>query len=983
MVTTIHAEAGACPDDEALLALVEGGLRGAALERVDEHLDGCTLCREVVAVLGAGSRETPAAARALTSGPRPRARLAEPATQIGRFVVREPIGEGAMGVVWAAYDPELDRRVAIKLLHAHRDDTRGRARLALEARAMAKLSHPNVVTVYDVGVHVLVGCDDAVYVAMELVEGTTLRAWLDLEPRSRDAVLEVFRQAGAGLAAAHAAGLVHRDFKPENVFVDRSGAAKVGDFGLARNATDAEVRSRSTHDESSELVALTRTGALLGTPAYMAPEQLDGEPATAAADQFAFCVALWEALTGARPFAAEASVEALRTAIARGPAAPPASIPARLVPVLLRGLAPRAEQRFADLRALLGALEGAVRPAPRFRALRIAAAGAAALLVAGALVATYALRTPEPCGSVEQLLSELWPSTAQAQLRGVAPGALRTLERFAQRWARGRVEACVATHVRHEQSEARLDERMSCLDRARTAFDAVSDALRADTQFAGAEIVAALPDPAVCSALDGRVAPPPTARRAEVASLRTAIDRARIVLAAARSAQASAASFVARADAIGYAPLVAEARLLRAASHAARAEYDDAIEDARVALFAAESASDDRGAAEAWLALIRAAGSAGRYTEAAQSARHAEAAITRAGRPIEMRQALDHLRGVVRTNLGALDDAERDLREAMLLATMRFGADSAELASIDTALGNLARLDGDFVAALAAHQRALALDRAAWGERHPRVARDLHNVAGILRHLERRDEALVHYREALSIERASIGEDHPDFGLTSNSLGLLAFEAGDDVEAGVRWESARRIFEASGHEDLALVRYNLALLALRQERYDDAASHARAAIAIDERRLGEGAKRVGGEQLALGRAELGAGRDEAARVAFARAQTIARTLGDLPLDADATRELRTLDESARAAAPRVALRTALLAPPTVTAPTVTPAIVTPPTVTPAIVTWPTVTPTVIAPPAVTPPPTTPRVLPPLTEQQRTGSGGYAPGQAWE
>ena len=250
---------------------------------------------------------------------------------------------------------------------------------------------------------------------------------------------------------------------------------------------------------------------------------------------------------------------------------------------------------------------------------------------------------------------------------------------------------------------------------------------------------------------------------------------------------------------------------------------------------------------------------------------------------------------------------------------------------------NIAPHEGDaddFVAALAAHQRALALDRAAWGATHPRVARDLHNVAGILRHLERRDEALLRYREALAIERASVGENHPDYGLTSNSLGLLAFEAGDDAEARVRWESARRIFEASGHEDLSLVRYNLALLALRQERYDDAASHARAAIAIDERRLGEGAKRVGGEQLALGRAELGAGRVAAARVAFARAQTVARTLGDLPLDADATRELRTLDESAPTAAPRVALRPPLLAPPTVT-------------------------PVVIA-----PPPTTPRALPP-------------------
>ena len=962
MATTIHAELGACPDDAALLALVEGGLRGAALERVDDHLDCCPLCREVVAALGAGTRTIGAAERELRSGPRPRPRLAEPATHIGRFVVREPIGEGAMGVVWAAYDPQLDRRVAIKLLHAHRDDARSRARLVLEARAMAKLSHPNVVTVYDVGVH-----EDAVYVAMELVEGTTLRAWLEAATRSRDAVLEVFRQAGAGLGAAHAAGLVHRDFKPENVFVDRAGAAKVGDFGLARAVIEGGARGERQHETSVEVVTLTRTDALLGTPAYMAPEQLDGEPATAAADQFAFCVALWEALSGARPFAAETSVDALRAAIAVGPAVAPATIPVRLVPVLLRGLAPRAEQRFADLRALLGAIERAV--APRGRALRIAAVGAAALLAAGTLVALFVLRTGDPCGPVEQLREELWPSATQPQLHGVAPGALRTLERFAQSWARGRVEACVATHVRHEQSEARLDERMLCLDRARAAFDAVRDALRSDTQFASAEIVAALPDPAVCSALDGRVAPPPEAQRADVEALRVSIDRARIELAAAGSAHVSAGALVARAEAIGYASLIAEARLLRAASHAARAEYDEAIEDARVGLFTAESAGDDRVAAEAWLVLIRAAGTAGRYTDAAQSARHAEAAITRAGRPSEMMQALHHLRGVVRTNLGMLDDAERDLREAMRLASARHGADSAELAPIYTALGNLGRLDGDFLAALAAHQHALALDRAAWGAAHPRVARDLHNVAGVLRHLERRDEALAHYRDALAIERASVGENHPDYGLTSNSLGLLAFEAGDDAEARVRWDSARRIFEASGHEDLALVRYNLALLALRQGRYEDAVSDARVAIAIDERRRGEGAKRVGGEQLSLGRAELGAGRAVLASVAFARAQTVARTLGDLPLDADATRELQALDESALVAARRVATRSAPVAPPSIAPPPTALPSIAPPPIRPAVVTPPNVVP--------------PRVLPPLTEQQRTGSGGYSPGQAWE
>ena len=961
MPQTIHADTAACPEEETLLAFVEGGLRGDALAALDGHLDRCALCSEVVAAFGAGSRDAVSGERARSSGP-------ERAEQIGRFLVLEPIGEGAMGVVWAAYDPELDRRVAIKLLHAHRDDARGRTRLAREAKAMAKLSHPNVVTVYDVGVHA-----DAVYVAMELVEGTSLRAWLEQAPRTREEVLEVFRQAGAGLAAAHEVGLVHRDFKPENVFVDRAGRAKVGDFGLARAASDEEPLGVGAL--LGDGASITRTGALLGTPAYMAPEQLAARSAGPAADQFAFCVALWEALAGARPFAGATTVEALRTQIAAGPPALPSSIPPRVGAALVRGLSTKPENRFPDLRALLTAL--AVPPSTANRRARTAVAIVVGMAIAVAAVAFFVVPRSAPCGSADALRAELWSEEARAQVRTIAPGALAGLDRFARSWAAGRVDACEDTQVRHEQSEARMDERVRCLDRARAAFGVARDSLRGSDSFTEAEILDALPDPSVCASLDGRLAPPSAGRRPGVEALRRAIDTARIALAAARDRDRGAVErLVARADGLAYPPAITEARLLRAAARAADAHYDDAIEDARQALFAAEAFGDDRGAAEAWLALTRVTGTAGRYVEAAQHARNAEAAIARLGSPADLMRTFHQLRGIVRTNLGTLDDAQRDLDEAMRLATVRVGAQSSELAPIHTAIGNLARLDRRFAAALAEHERALALDRAAWGAAHPRVARDLHNVAGVLRQLDRRAEARARYLEALGIERATIGESHPDYALTLNSLGLLAFEAGDDLEARTRWELARAIFEASGHEDRSLVLYNLALLELRQAQFESSATNALAAIAIDEQRLGEGAKRVGGEYFALGRARAGAHRVEEARTAFERARTIARGLGDVALDTEATAQLSELAEAGTvqptrrpaAAVADPAHASALLAangpaPPVVPAPVVpAPVVVTPPT--PPI-------------PAVVP------ALPLPLIPGGSGSSGYGAGQAWD
>ncbi len=290
-------------------------------------------------------------------------------TAIGRYEVERTLGAGGMGVVVAARDPSLDRTVAIKLIRRGLgDDQARRARLLREARAMAKLAHPNVVQVFEVGEH-----EGMVFVAMEFIAGEDLRAWME---RARDGgwreVLEVFLQAGRGLAAAHAAGLVHRDFKPENVFVGEGGRARVGDFGLARASSDSARDPAAPRPGGSRDEALTMTGAVLGTPAYMAPEQHCGRATDARTDQFAYCVALWEALCGERPFAGE-TLEELADAVVSGRRRVPPrgrSVPSELWVALERGLSTDPSERFPGMNELLALLELLVSARPRTRGSR-------------------------------------------------------------------------------------------------------------------------------------------------------------------------------------------------------------------------------------------------------------------------------------------------------------------------------------------------------------------------------------------------------------------------------------------------------------------------------------------------------------------------------------------------------------------------------------------------------------------------------------
>ncbi|MBL9101070.1 MAG: protein kinase [Myxococcales bacterium] len=309
----------------------------------------------------------------------------EAPAKIGRYLVIEPLGEGGMGVVFAAYDPQLDRKVAIKLVRPAYTESSGgeaQARLVREAQALARLRHPNIVTVYEVGPF-----DNEVYVAMEFVDGVTLRTWQFEQARGWRDILRVYQAAGRGLAAAHRAGLVHRDFKPDNVLVTRDGEPRVLDFGLAFRDAAAAVHRPSA---AAPVADLTVTGALVGTPAYMSPEQHRGETVDVRTDVFAFAVALFEALYGTRPYAGATLIE-ISTALFEGRISPPPSfikVPSWVRRAVHRGLKIDARERFQDMEALLRALG---RDPRRYAAV----AGAVAVVGAVIVGLVLALRTAD------------------------------------------------------------------------------------------------------------------------------------------------------------------------------------------------------------------------------------------------------------------------------------------------------------------------------------------------------------------------------------------------------------------------------------------------------------------------------------------------------------------------------------------------------------------------------------------------------------
>jgi len=822
-----------CLDVDTIVAFVEARIGPDGMAATEAHVRTCPSCRERLALAVAAAPlsaaddapvEPPPQAPPPTSPFTPLAR----GTAIGRYTVLELLGRGGMGEVYAAYDPELDRKVALKILHAGGggSDSRGRSRLLREAKAIAKLRHPNVVVVHDAGT-----IGERVFLAMEHVDGVTLGAWLAERPRTRAEILAVFSAAGRGLGAAHAAGLVHRDFKPQNVMVGRDGDVRVMDFGLARSIDEApEPAPRSplplpaAADESAP--TLTRTGELLGTPLYMAPEQFRALRTDARTDQFSFCVTLHQALYGAFPFSG-AGLGELMAAVTAGRVQPPppkSAVPPWLRRIVLRGLSVDPAARWPSMQALTAALS---RDPARRRNRWLAGGAAAAVMIAGAVALRASAPRSSVCRGGPKRLAEVWETesapgshphrdaigaaflkTGVAHAAETWARAARLIDDYAGKWLGMYGDACEATQVRGEQSAEVLDLRMTCLADRLGRVKALGDVFAAATPTVvdnAVSAASALPPLDRCADVQllRAVVPPPDdpAARARVEELKGDLAR---VKALGDSGQCSAAAAAGRrlvddARKVGYLALEGESLVELARGGGECMGTEEMVRTCRRAFLISVASRDEEVAAEAATFLG--------HIEADRTSELADARSW-----IEIGGAL--IQGMRRPH---------PVFEAWRLS----------------ALARVYGKEGDLRAALDAFQRALTLIEKTEGTEHMDDAKVLNGIGVLLADFKRYQEALDYYRRAIDLMTKIFGPDHP----------MLALALANQAEA---------------------------LNGLH--RYDDARAAAERALAIWHTAGSSSFYEAVGRTI-LGEALAGAGRGEDAAPELERARTL---FGDTP-----------------------------------------------------------------------------------------------------
>ena len=768
-------------------------------------------------------------------------RLDQPTTLVrgacvGRYVIIDFIGRGGMGVVYEAYDPELSRRIALKLVRVADGARRGRAgshdRILREAQALAQLSHPNVIAVYDVG-----SFDDAVFIAMELVEGNTLRAWRREQKPTRQEILAVFIAAGRGLAAAHAAHMIHRDFKPDNVLIGSDGRVRVVDFGLARatemvdpsegadteadDPTDLGKANSTTGDDTNPitnvlLTPLTEAGRIMGTPRYMAPEQHLGLDVDQYTDQFSFSVALYEALFDQHPFPARDRAN-LRAQVTLGRITEPENdkVPKRLRRIVRRGLSVSPAQRYPSMADLLTDLAADPWVARR----RI---GLAAIVIALTGLAIFGMvrkgsHADPRCAGFASQLDGVWDEANASAIEqnfqaSGRPHAAATYARvdkiftdYAREWVALNVTSCRATQ-RGQQSETLLDLRSACLERLREQFAALSTVLGEEPNGALVDraVTAALELPPVASCSDDEALttalplPHDPRVRASLAALRKRLNR---VAALERASKLEAALAELR-------PLVPEARRLGHLPHLSNALYRlaslqrnsgdaaAAITTLEEVVVVAARAKNDAMVARIWLDLIGVIG-------------------------LDQKRAADGLA----------------LRRAAETAVARAGDDPRITATLHGTLGSVLWSQGRYPEARAHHEQAIAI-REVHRPDHPDLAISYNNYGNVLWDEGRVDEAEVYYRRALGIWEQALGSDHPEVATAVTNLGNVLSAQGKSDESEAQYQRAIRIKQATlgaNHPSVATTFANIGEALKQQQRYDEALAYQERALQIWQR----------------------------------------------------------------------------------------------------------------------------------------------------
>jgi len=749
---------------------------------------------------GAHSDSSDSSGRVITRG-----------TLVGRYVVLGKIGEGGMGAVYAAYDPELDRKIAVKFLHSAitgRDSTSGeQARLLREAQAMAKLSHPNVAAVYDVGTY-----RSMVFIAMEFIEGQTLKAWLAKKERAWWEIWTVLEGAGRGLAAAHRANIIHRDFKPENVLVDGNRRARVSDFGLARPTTKPELVDDELSDSDGGLhETLTRTGAVMGTPRYMAPEQHMGGETNERTDQFAFCLVVFEAIYGESAFAGDTLAD-LRRAVTGGELVQPKNrgdAPAWRHQALERGLSVDPKQRFESIGELLIALDRN----PRARRNRWLVATFATVTIIGlaALMWPETSRSPVAlCSESAQVMEQTWNDVERKKLRDgfiaaktsiaedTTTRVTKTLDTYAMSWTKMHEESCKATNVRGDQSQAMLDLRAECLDQRRvemaTMISTLTDKPNKKTVHRATKAAMNLRPIATCAdrtALRTAVPlPHDQAKRARIKQL-LALRAKAVALRRIGDNKAWAKTvntLTSALPSVQY-PLL-RAQIVRSNAWLAvnRGKYKEGLAGYEQAVQLAAEARDDQLAAKIWLRLAWLVGRVQKPDTGLALLKVAEALMKRAGSSVRLRAELHQNRGELLKIKARYKAARAEYDKAIALLQKQSPDDKIGLSNAHDSLATFLYQLGDMKAAETHALLSLNLAEKVVGRFHPTLVSQLNTLGN--QHLRRGNykKALEHLRRALKLRTKQFGEGDPMLLELKTAIARVVFSSGEYAKARQMYE---------------------------------------------------------------------------------------------------------------------------------------------------------------------------------------------------
>lgn len=718
----------------------------------------------------------------------------------GRYAVLCEIARGGMGRVSRAYDSRLQREVALKEVLLDIAGARMHARLVAEARALARLSHPNVVAVYDVERR----SDGSIVMVMEYVPGQTLLGWLETGVRSWGEIVDMFVAAGRGLWAAHAAGLLHRDFKPENVLVGH-GVVKVTDFGLVKAEPSMTTeRVDSSGSSEQQRTGLTRVGTVLGTPAYMAPEQHQGHPLTEAVDQYAFCVALWEALCGDKPFRARTHRDLLLKKQGGPPPWNNPAVPKRIVHAVVRGLSFEPWERWPTMAKLLSVLSADPSERRRRGALAVAATTGIGLAASGVWYSNQTER--RRCREAAQQLVSNWDSNRRGALMeglsstgvpyapAVAERTVAQIDSYTTRMIDMYATSCEATVVEDVQSPETMALRASCLEQSRQAVDSVLRVFAEPDEGIvqrAPQVVATLPALGDCEAesvLTSHDAVFAELQSPEVESVRAVLRDVHAESAAGRYDRVRRMLHEVRHRALstGDRRLWARFLLQRGQLRFNLGNFEDAESDLRDMLSIGAEIKDAAVLQAAASQLMVLVGHHQHRTE--EGLRYAELATSLQPTAVRDRAIGHEHLGIVLASMGQLEAAQAANRRALDLLEAEFGPNDLDAIGVRGNMAIVHRRQGKLREAADGQRKVLAAWEDNYGSEHPRVARARENLANVLSQLGEFEEARNQFERSLAVRVRLHPPGHFDIAQTHFNFGRLLGDMGalDEAEAHLR-----------------------------------------------------------------------------------------------------------------------------------------------------------------------------------------------------